>query len=116
MTERMTPYRADMGSFYAVIGTLQAIIALHFPLDTGNRAFFQPTHLRLRNTDFSRDFHLGFSLAKPQRQNIALPFIQMRNRIFETDLLQPMLVTVAFIPHLIHHTYRIACVGVNRLI
>ena len=27
-----------------------------------------------------------------------------------------MLVTVAFIPHLIHHTYRIACVGVNRLI
>ena len=64
--------------------------------------FFQPGHLRLADTDLTGHLHLGLPLKIAQLQDRLFPFRQTVDGIVQGDVLQPMLVRIALIPHLIH--------------
>ena len=59
---------------------------------------------------------MRFSLTKPQCQNIPLPLVQPCDGVLEADLLQPVLVAVIAVPHLIHHAYVVPSVGIYRFV
>ena len=88
----------------------------HILFDGGDGALFQAGHLGLGDADLGGDLHLGLALAEAEGQDAALAVVQAGDGILEGDVIQPVLIGTAVVPHLIHDAEGIAAVGVHRVV
>ena len=60
--------------------------------------------------------HLGFSIVKPQGQNLLFPGLEGPEGVAQGDVLHPTGLGVPGVPDLVHHRQRIAPIGIHRVI
>ena len=88
---------------------------LHILFDAFDGVFLKARDLCLRDTDLAGDLHLRFTVGIAQSEDEAFPRAQAAHGLLECDLLEPVLVSVFAVAHLVHDAYGIATVGIDGL-